>query len=139
MNPTTLLILAGIGQICLSIGSTFIPGILGWKSELQKVTPFLRHIFWVYAVYILTTNFSFGLISLFAPKALSDGSQLASLLTGFMFVYWVSRLGIQFFYFKREFFPTARIYKLAEVALVSAFIFFTSVYAYVFYLNTFIN
>jgi len=137
MNINHLLILAGVGQICLVIGSMAIPKILGWRVELAKVNPFLKHIFWVYAIYILLTNFSFGLLSVFAPETLTDGSKLASIVTGFICIYWLSRFLIQFFYFDRTNFPNGFIYKIAEIILVLLFAFLTAVYGYTFYLNTF--
>jgi hypothetical protein len=137
MNIHLLLILAGVGQICLVIGSTRIPKILGWRSELDKVNPFLKHIFWVYAIYILLTNFSFGLLSALAPETLTDSSKLASIVTGFICIYWLSRFLIQFFYFERANFPKGNVYKIGEIILVLLFASLTAVYGYTFYLNTF--
>lgn len=137
MNIQLLLILAGVGQICLVIGSTAIPKILGWRNELAKVNPFLKHIFWVYAVYILLTNLSFGLLSTFAPATLTDGSKLASMVTGFICLYWLSRILIQFMYFDRTNFPSGLIYTLGEIIMVFLFASLIAVYGYAFYLNTF--
>ena len=130
-----LIILAGIGQIFLAIGSTAIPKILGWKQELQKVNPLVRHIFWTYAGYILVTNFSFGLISAFAPESLINGNTLSTAVSGYMFLYWLSRITIQFFGFDRKNFPTGICHKIGEVLLVSLFVYLTIVYGYAFYYN----
>ena len=135
MDIRILIILAGIGQICLALGSITIPKILGWKEELQKLSPMLRHIFWVYAAYILVTNFSFGLLSLLAPETLIDSTLLATIVSGFIALHWVSRLFIQFFYFKRSNFPKGFLYNLGEIALVGLFIFLSAVYLFVFYHN----
>ena len=135
MDIRVLIILAGIGQICLALGSITIPKILGWKEELQKLSPMLRHIFWVYAAYILVTNLSFGLLSAIAPETLIDNSLLAAIVSGFIALHWVSRLFIQFFYFKRSNFPKGFLYNLGEIALVGLFIFLSAVYLFAFYHN----
>ncbi len=137
MNIQLLLILAGVGQICLVIGSMAIPKILGWRNELAKVKPLLKHIFWVYAIYILLTNLSFGLLSAFAPETLTDGSKLASMVTGFICLYWLSRVLIQFMYFDRTHFPSGLMYTLGEIVMVLLFASLIAVYGYAFYLNTF--
>ncbi len=126
---------AGIGQIALVLGSLAIPKILKWKDELRKVQPLVRQIFWTYAGYILVTNFSFGLISVFATKQLIDGSVLASAITGFITLYWFSRVAIQFFYFDRNSFPPGRFLLIGEILLVTLFVFLTLVYGWSFYLN----
>ncbi len=130
----SLLMLAGLGQILLCVGSLFIPKLLNWNSELAKVSPLIRNIFWVYAAYILTTNFSFGILSLFASTALMDGSLLALCVSAFIFLYWVSRLVIQFTVFSK-YAPQGKIYSLGETGLVIGFMYFTAIYALTFYYN----
>ena len=89
-----LIRLAGLAQIFLAIGSTTIPHILNWRAELTKVRPLIRQMFWTYAAYILVINSCFGLASAFAFHDLTNGSNLAAMLTGFIAVYWISRLSI---------------------------------------------
>lgn len=127
--------LAGIGQICLAAGSTAIPGILNWKTELAKVNPLIRHIFWMYACYILVINFCFGFVSALCPNDLTNGSKLAVLTTGFIGVYWVSRICTQFFGFERKNFPKGKWLVFGETVLVSLFLFLCIVYGLAFYNN----
>ena len=135
LNIQTSIYLAGLGQITLTIGSIAIPKILNWKFELEKVQPLIKHIFWMYAAYILTINLSFGLLSFFAFRELTDGSVLAKSISGFITVYWISRLSIQFLGFDRKNFPPRKWNKLGEIVLVSLFVFLTAVYGCAFYLN----
>ncbi|MFA6247324.1 MAG: hypothetical protein WC615_10315 [Mucilaginibacter sp.] len=134
-NIQTLIRVAGLAQIVLVLGSLAIPRILKWQIELAKVQPLLKQMFWTYAAYILVTNLCFGLVSLLAYHELLDGSVLATLVVGFVSVYWVSRVLLQFFYFDRNGFPTGRWHKLAEVLLIALFIFLSAVYTLAFYLN----
>ena len=130
-----MIFLAGLAQIGLVLGSLAIPKILNWRSELAKVNLLIKQMFWVYAAYIVVTNVCFGLISVFAYRDLTNGSTLAMLINGFIAVYWLSRVLIQFLYFDRASFPTGKWDRLGEAALVAVFVFLSIVYSYAFYLN----
>jgi hypothetical protein len=122
------LFFAGLAQIALVIGSWAIPTVLQWKIELAKVGLLTRQMFWTYAAYIFVINLCFGLISAFDYRDLTDGSRLTTLLTGFIAVYWISRILIQFFYFDRTGFPKGKWHLFAEIVLVI-------VYSWAFYFN----
>jgi len=124
----TLVLLAGVGQIVLSLASLAIPRVLRFREETAKLRPLLREMFWTYAGYILATNLSFGLLSALAPAWLLDGSPLAAAVTGFITVYWGARLVIQFAYFDRSDAPPGAHVRLAEAGLVTLFVYLTVVY-----------
>jgi hypothetical protein len=134
-NIQILIRIAGLAQIVLVFGSLAVPRVLNWHAELAKVQPLIKQMFWTYAAYILVTNMCFGLVSMFAFTELINGTVLATLVTGFIAAYWVSRVFIQFFYFDREGFPTGRWHRLAEVLLVTLFVFLSIVYTGALYLN----
>src|SRR5688572_28425816 len=125
---TLLLILAGLGQLALAVGSLALPRILRWGDDTLKLRPLTRQVFWTYAAYVWVTNVCFGVLSTFAPGWLLDGSPLARVLAGYITVYWGARVVVQFFYFDRSAAPPGTFYKLAELALVALFIFLTAVY-----------
>ena len=93
--------------------------------------------FWTYAAYILVINICFGLISVFCYRELVEGTRLAVLINGFIAVYWISRVAIQFFYFDRVAFPQGKFYLGGEVLLVLVFILLSGVYSYAFIYNAF--
>lgn len=134
-NVQQLVFIAGLAQIILVIGSLAIPKALNWRPELAKVQPLIKQMFWTYAAYILVINLCFGLLSVFDFTELINGSKLAMLITGFIAIYWISRVLIQFFYFDRANFPAGKWNKLAEVLLVSLFVFLSVVYSRAFYIN----
>lgn len=125
-----LLILAGLGQLALALGSLALPRILRWGDDTAKLRPLTRQVFWTYAAYIWVTNICFGVISTFAPDWLLDRTPLARVVAGYITAYWGARVLVQFFYFDRSEAPPGLFYKLAEVALVGLFIVVTAVYAY---------
>ena len=131
VSMLVLLILAGLGQLALALGSLAIPRILRWGPDTAKLRPLTRQVFWTYAAYIWVTNVCFGVVSTFAPGWLLDGSPLARAVTGYIAVYWGARLLVQFFYFDRSEAPPGAIYKVGEVLLVGLFVFLTVVYGYV--------
>ena len=131
----TFILLAGIAQIALALGSITIPQILNWKDKLASTNTLIRQIFWVYACYILVINLSFGLLSVFNYKELVSGSRLGTVITGFIALYWISRMLIQFLYFDRSNFPKEKWNQFGEIVLVSTFAFLCITYAWAFTFN----
>lgn len=125
-----LLVLAGLGQLVLALGSLALPRILRWGDDTAKLRPLTRQVFWTYASYIWVTNVCFGVLSTFAPHWLLERTPLARVLSGYITAYWGARVLVQFFYFDRSEAPPGALYKLAEVGLVALFVFLTAVYGY---------
>ena len=104
----TLIIVAGVGQLLLAAGSRAIPRVLKWREELANVRPLTRQVFWTYAGYIWTTNVCFGLVSVLMPGELLAGTPLGAAVCGFITLYWLARVVIQFVYFDLRDAPLAR-------------------------------
>lgn len=134
-NVQRIVFLAGCAQVTLALGSLAIPRALKWRLELAKTGPLTRQMFWTYAGYIFAINLSFGLISVFDRRELLNSSHLSILLCGFIAIYWISRVAIQFFYFDRSAFPAGNWNRLAEVVLVTLFILLSLIYSIAFYFN----
>lgn len=130
-----LIFWSGIGHFALCTGSLFIPKVLQWQTHLKTLQPLLRQMFWTYAAYILVINCCFGIISVFGSYELLDHSFLAKAITLFIGVYWLSRIGIQFFYFDRSQAPKGLLYTLGEIALIGLFIVFALTYLLAFFFN----
>jgi hypothetical protein len=126
----SLLIAAGVGQLLLAVGSLAIPYVLHWNEDLTKVRPLTRQVFWTYAGYIWTTNICFGLVSVTMPGSLTNGSPLAAAVCGFITLYWLARIVIQFTYFDRSDVPPGWFFRLAEFALVALFVALTGIYGW---------
>lgn len=135
LHVQSIVRLAGLAQLFLAIGSLAIPGILNWRSELAKTHPLIKQMFWVYAAYIFVINICFALVSWFNAADICDRSRLATLVSGFIAVYWISRIVIQFAYFKRAYFPKGKWNNLGEAVLVFVFIFLSIVYSMICYSN----
>jgi hypothetical protein len=116
----TLLVVLGVGQLALVVGSLWLPRMLRWPQQLARLEPLTARVFWVYAAYILATNACLGALSAFAPALLLDRSPLARLVAGYACVYWGARLAIQFVWF-RGVAPKGRGYALADAAVTLGF------------------
>jgi hypothetical protein len=91
--------------------------------------------FWTYASYILVINLSFGVISVIGSHELINRSFLAKSITLFIGIYWLARIGIQFFYFDKTEAPKGVIYTVGEIFLIGLFAVFTLVYLIAFCFN----
>ena len=135
MKLEIFLMLAGIGQLVLGMASLAIPGQLGWRKQLEAVRPLTRQVFWTYALYILGTNMALGAVSLLGAGELLSGGLLAKAVCGFATAWWGGRVLIQFVYFDRSDAPQGLRFVLAEIALVTLFVFLTGTYAAALYRN----
>lgn len=126
------ILLAGIAQIALVIGSLVIQLVLNRKANLAKVQLWIKQTFWTYAAYMLVINFCFGLLSIFAANDLLNGSLLSLLICGFIAVYWILRV---YLHFERVSFPQEKLQTTGEAALVGLFIYLSIVYSLAFYFN----
>ena len=122
-----LIFSAGLAQLVLVVASLAIPRVLRWNEDTAKLRPLTRQVFWTYAAYIWCTNLAFGLLSL-RPDWLLEGSLLAVCVNGFIALYWIGRLLIQFLYFDRTDAPSGIHVRIAEVLLVALFVFLSAVY-----------
>jgi hypothetical protein len=98
----TLLILSGVAHIIMSLLSITVPTMLNWKPHLDAAPPLLRHVFWTYSAYIKLVCISIGLVSIIGAHELLGPSILAKSLNLFIVVFWVGRLGVEFFYYDRS-------------------------------------
>jgi hypothetical protein len=92
---TTLITLAGVGQLGVLVASALVPFRLNWKTELGGLPRLHRQMYWVYGGYVVLAIVAFGIISLFNAPALASGGGLARALCGYIAVFWGIRLVLQ--------------------------------------------
>ncbi len=127
----TLLVLAGAGQLALAFSSLAIPHLLGWHEELQALKPLTRGVFWTYSSYTFGTNVWFGVMSIAAAGPLAAGGLLARFVTGFIAIYWGTRIVVQFTVYDRSVARERMLFRLAEIGYVVLFAGLTLVYGFV--------
>ena len=110
MNPSFFLKiclwLAGAVHLIICLANFFLPSMLDYRGNLQRVSPMIRQIFRAHAAYIVATVAGFGLLCFFFTADLAGGSALGRCLSAFFAVFWWSRLVVQYAYYdaaiKRE-------------------------------------
>lgn len=129
------LLVAGVSQILLCLGSVAIPKILGWQEKLQVLSPLMRQLWWTYALYILASHFFFALLSLVAADWLLSETLPAAMVSGFVMIWWGIRLVLQFGGFDFEELPGNLFDRVAKGILSVLFVCLFLVYAATFLWN----
>lgn len=111
------------------VGANFLlPKRLGYRENLSLLPPILRQIFLVHSGYIVFVLTGFGLLCFFFADDLAGGSLLGTSLSGFISVFWLSRVLVHLFYYD----PTIkRRYPLHNLAFVLAISFLGILFAVV--------
>ncbi len=102
MKMQQLIQIAGGLQIVIVIANFFLPAILDYRVNLAKVSPIIRHIFWGHAGYIVLILAGFAAISLLFPEDLCGASGIGRFLSGFLALFWLSRVVVQTFLYDSE-------------------------------------
>ena len=124
----TLLQIGGLLHFAILIASALTPGVLEWRRHLVTLPVLLRQLFWVYGSFIVLVIVSFGTISLAHPSALASGDPLARTVCGMIALFWLARLGVQWFVFDTKPWLTNILLKLGYHALTLGFIALALIY-----------
>jgi len=104
----SLLVIGGLLHFVILIASGLTPRVLDWRGNLATLHPFLRRLFWVYGAFIVLMIISFGTLTLFKADELTSATPLARSVCAMIAIFWLARLGVQFFVFDaRPFLTTA--------------------------------
>lgn len=113
--------LAGIGHFCILFASFQVPGRLGWKEDLPKLTPFNRKLMWVYAGTTLQTIIAFGILTLFLHDQFLNGDRAAIALAVFIAIFWTTRILVDFLYFEHSDWPQGIQFVVGHILLTTLF------------------
>ena len=113
--------LAGIGHFCVLMASFQVPGKLGWKEDLQKLTPFNRKLMWVHGGFAILTILAFGTLTLALHAEMLRGDRAALGLALFIGVYWALRIAVDFIYYDHKDWPRGRVFLMGHILLTSLF------------------
>jgi hypothetical protein len=130
-----LLRIAGIMHFGLLLASFSVPRVLGWQTELKKVSSLTRQLVLVHGGFIVLTIIAFGLVTLVAGPELLAGNRLALSVTLFIGVFWTGRLLIQVFYFDAEPWLSTCFRRIGYRALYLVFAYFALAYLAAAWLN----
>ncbi|HTU32575.1 MAG TPA: hypothetical protein VMF66_02095 [Candidatus Acidoferrum sp.] len=120
--------LAAAGHFVVLIASFQVPYRLGWKRDLTKLTPFNRKLMWVHGGFAVYTVISFGALGLLLHDDILHGQRAAIALAGFIGVYWLLRVVVDFAYYDHADWPQGRGFIVGHVLLTSLFVFLSGTY-----------
>ncbi len=124
-----LLLLAGLLHFGILIASALVPQVLDWRGELRKLPPLFAELVWVHGGFIVLTIVGLGLITVINAAELASGTLLARSLSGFIALFWGTRLAVQFFYFDPTPYLKTLPLKLGYHGLTIVFASLTIIYA----------
>src|ERR1051326_4122135 len=124
----TLIRFGGIAHFGILSASALVPRVLDWRGTLRNVAPFARRLICVWAVFIVLIIIGFGTLSLFQAAALAAGSSLGRSICGLIAVFWLVRLGVQFFVFDIKPLALHPLLRVGYHGLTGVFAYFTIVY-----------
>jgi hypothetical protein len=117
---------AAILQWLVASSNLFAARIFAYREELAKLSPFVREVFIVQNIYIMSTVGMFGIVSIaFTPELVGD-SALGRFLSGFLAIFWGGRIIIQLFFYDQE---VKRSRPIANLVFLATFIYLCGVFA----------
>jgi hypothetical protein len=117
----TLLLIGGLLHFVILIASALTPRVLDWCANLAALHPFLRRLFWVYGSFIVLMIISFGALTLVNADELLSGAPLSRAVCAIIAIFWLARLGVQFFVFNARPFLTTTFLRLGYHGLTFLF------------------
>jgi hypothetical protein len=130
INLTLALEIAGFLHLGLISAGALMPGVVGMRTHLSTLPPFIRRLFWVYYSFIGLCLVSFGTISVVLAPTLVAGSSLARAFCIFLAAFWTLRLVAATFVFDMRPYLTNNARRLGYHAINIVFVYLPIVYAW---------
>ena len=124
----TWLYVGGLFHFVVLIASGLTPRVLDWRRSLAALHPFLRRLFWVYGCFIVLVIISFGVLTLLHANELASGAALPRSVCAMIAIFWLARLGVQFFVFDTRPYLTTTVLRLGYHGLTLLFIALVFIY-----------
>jgi hypothetical protein len=125
-----LILFGGVCHFGILFASALVPRVLDWRKELRHLSPLSRHLVWTHGAFIVLVIVGFGATSLLHARELAGGAALARTFCGFIAVFWLARLFIQFFVFDAKPYLNGPLLKLGYHGLTVVFVYLGLVYAW---------
>lgn len=100
--PPGFILVAGALHLVVASANIFAFGKFRYLEHLRNVPLVMRQVFLVQNAYIMLVQVGFALLCFFFAGDLTSGRPLGVAMTGFLAVFWGSRVLLQLFYYDRE-------------------------------------
>jgi alginate O-acetyltransferase complex protein AlgI len=114
--------LVGGAHFLILFASFQVPYRLGWKQDLQQLMPFNRKLLWVQGGFTVLTIVAFGALTLILHAELLRGDRAALGLTGFIGIYWTTRILVDALYFSHKDWPKGTVFIVGHTLLTLLFL-----------------
>ncbi len=98
ITPVHALQFAGIILLCVVSANFFAPKKMRWSENLKHVEPVFRQVFIIHCVFLIGCVLAMALACIILPHQLLS-NPLGQVVLGFMALFWIARVGVQFFYY----------------------------------------
>src|SRR3954471_6823018 len=96
-----LIYLAGIVLLAIALANFFAPRVLRYGENLAGASPIVRQIFLVHCAYIVLVLCGQAALCFAFPEELAGRSGLGRSLSAFCGIFWLTRVGLQTWYYDR--------------------------------------
>ncbi len=91
---------AAVAQGCVAALNVFLPRLMRWRADLERLPLLAREVFYVHAWFISLTLMIFGALTWrFAGEMASGANPVTAWLAAGIAVFWGARTGIQVGYY----------------------------------------
>jgi hypothetical protein len=129
MNIRLHLEIAGGALIALGLAHPAIGWYCRWREDVARTSLFARQVFYVHAFFIALVLMLFGALSLFYAEALLADAPLGRAVLAGMALFWLCRLGCQWFFYDSSIWRGNRFRTVMHVAFSLFWIYLVAVYA----------
>jgi hypothetical protein len=129
IDLTLLLQIAGVLHLGLMCAGLLMPRVVGMRTHLATLPPFIRQLFWVYYSFIALCLVSFSILTIAFAGTLAGGGSLARALCVFFALFWTLRWIAGTFVFDMRPYLTNRFRRAGYHALNTVFVYLPVVYA----------
>jgi hypothetical protein len=120
--------IAGVTQIVLALAHLGFGRRFDWTNELARLSLLNRQIFQVHCFFVCLVLLLMGGVSLFAPMALLERSQLGLLVAASLSIFWLARLFAQWFVYDPALWRGKRFETAMHGLFTVLWTFFSAVY-----------
>ena len=138
LNPDTLLVhlkVAGLLLALLVAVHAFVPGRLGWREDLRKLSLVNRQIFEVHTVFIVLVLALSSALLVTSGDSLLVPSRLSRALLGGLTLFWGVRMLMQWFYYSPAIWRGNRFNTVAHVVFSTVWVYLTATFAAALWVN----
>jgi hypothetical protein len=92
---STLVFLAGLGQLSVLAAAALVPFRLDWRKEFAPLPKLHRQMYLVYGGYVVLSIVSLGVLSLVYAEELASSQGVARGVCAYAALFWGVRLSLQ--------------------------------------------